>query len=101
MKKEKNTSLVDELLERIGPFREPETDDFFYTRLKARMEQPAPAWVFPLRPAWVISAFTLLLVLNGVMLFQQHKTKKETTTAVSPVEQVAESYDLHLSSTNY
>ncbi|MDZ4796242.1 MAG: hypothetical protein SGI83_18350 [Bacteroidota bacterium] len=108
-KMEKNsTLLVDEHLQSILGMREAGTDDFFYTRLKARMlarqsggekEKPEQGWNFPLKPVWVVGALALLLAVNGFMLSNQFKGKKSTATAAaSSLQNFAESYDQSISS---
>lgn len=102
MSREKeNTPLVDEHLKAMQGMQEAGTDDFFYTRLKARMEKEngIQKWNFPLKPVWIVGALSILLAVNGFMLAQQFKTK-ETKTAVtnSSLENFAESYDQTISS---
>ncbi|MDZ4809250.1 MAG: hypothetical protein SGI96_13425 [Bacteroidota bacterium] len=97
----KSTPLVDEHLQSIVRMQEAGTDDFFYTRLKARMqkEQPQQGWSFPLKPVWVVGTLALLLAVNGFMLSKQFKAKKSTTTtASSSLQNFAESYDQSISS---
>ena len=97
----KSTPLVDEHLQSILGMQEAATDDFFYTRLKARMEKEKPqqGWSFPLKPVWVVSTLVLLLAVNGIMLVQQFKAKKSTTTtSSSSLQNFAESYDQSISS---
>ncbi len=71
---EKRTPLVDEHLLAMQSMEEIGTDDFFYTRLKARMlahreggqrEHSQQGWSFPLKPVWIVSTLVLLLVVNG------------------------------------
>ncbi len=95
------TPLVDEHLQSIKEMQETGTDDFFYTRLKARMEKEKSdeGWSLPLKPVWVISTLILLLTANGFMLSQQFKTNKTTKTASAPsLQKFAESYDQVISS---
>jgi hypothetical protein len=99
---EKNsTPLVDEHLQSIQGMQEMRTDDFFYTRLKARMEREKlqPGWNFPLQPVWVVSTLALLLAVNGFMLLQQSKAKEiKSATSASSLQNFAESYDQSISS---
>ena len=94
----KSTSLVDEHLQTLQGMQEAGTDDFFYTRLKARMEKEnsQPGWSFPLKPVWVVGTLALLLAVNGFMLSQQFKTK--STSSASSLQRFAESYDQSFSS---
>lgn len=94
------TPLVDEHLRSIAGMQEAGTDDFFYTRLKARMEkgQSQQGWVFPLRPVWIVGTLSLLLVVNGFMLAQNFKDKKTSAATTSSLQGFAESYDQTISS---
>lgn len=99
--KNKSTQLVDEHLESLQGMQEVGTDDFFYTRLKARMtkEYPQKGWSLPLRPVWIISTLVLLLAVNGVILSQQIKSKTTTQkSSTSSLQNFAESYDQTISS---
>ena len=97
----KITPLVDEHLQSLQGMQEAGTNDFFYTRLKARMEKnlPQQGWGFPLKPVWMIGTLVMLLTVNGIMLAQQFKSKK-STAIVSPfaLQNFAESYDQSISS---
>ena len=96
--KTKFTPLVDEHLQSLQGMQEVSTDDFFYTRLKSRMEKnlPQQGWGFPLKPVWVIGTLVLLLMTNAVMLTQQWNPKK-STNAISPsssLQNFAEEFNL-------
>ena len=94
---EKNsTPLVDEHLQSIQSMQEVGTDDFFFTRLKARMgkEISEQGWSFPLKPVWVLGTLVLLLAVNGFMLVNQSASKETTSTVSgSSLQNFAESYD--------
>lgn len=94
----KSTPLVDEHLKSIEAMQEVGTDEFFYTRLKARLEneKSQPGWSFPLKPVWIVGTLAILLAVNGFMLSQQFKTK--STTTASSLQRFAESYDQAISS---
>ncbi len=93
--KKKSTPLVEDYLESLQGIQEVGTDDFFYTRLKARMERERVpgGWSFPLKPVWVIGTLAFLLAVNGWMLSQQFKTKAANTTTTSGLQTFAASYD--------
>jgi hypothetical protein len=101
-----STPLVDDHLQSLQGIQETGTDDFFYTRLKARMQgdEHQQGWSFPLRPVWVIGTLTLLLAVNGFMLSQEFKSSaqntvhKTKTTTSSSLQNFAESYDQTISS---
>lgn len=99
---EKNfTPLVDDHLQSIQGIQETGTDDFFYTRLKARMEKDKPqqGWNFPLKPVWIVGTLALLLAVNGFMLANQSKVKKTTSVvSTSSLQNFAQAYDQSISS---
>ena len=98
--KKNTTALVDEHLEYLRGMQEATTDDFFYTRLKARMEreEPSQGWGFPLKPVWVVGALVLLLAANGFTLVQRSAEKNKTTAAAPTLQNFAQSYDQVISS---
>jgi steroid 5-alpha reductase family enzyme len=95
--KKNTTPLVDEHLQSLAGMQEIGTDDFFYTRLRARMEkEEQPVWRFPLKPVWAIAALFALLLANGTMLLQDNKPK--ATTEADGIQGFAASYNLSVSS---
>lgn len=93
------TPWVDDHLQALQGMQEAETDPFFYTRLKARMEkQEQPGWVFPLKPVWLIAPLLLLLAVNGWVLVQRSKDREATATTTATLQQFAASYNLQVSS---
>jgi hypothetical protein len=98
--KKKSTPLVDEHLQSLEGMQDTGTDDFFYTRLKARMQRELVQdnWSFPLKPVWIVGTMTLLLAINVFMLSQQFKAKSTTPAASSSLQGFAESYDQSISS---
>ena len=94
------TPLVDEHLQSLQGMQEAGTDDFFYTRLKARIEKnkSQQSWGFPLKPAWVVGSLILLLAVNGFMLSQKFKPGKTQRTSSSTLQSFAESYDQTIAS---
>jgi len=93
-----NTPLVEEHLQSLQGMQEAATDDFFYTRLQARMEKKnlQRGWSFPLKPVWVIGSLVVLLAMNSIMLVRQ-KSREQQSTA-TPLQQLAQDYDLTISS---
>ncbi len=98
--KKKATPLVEDHLKSLQDMQEVGTDDFFYTRLMARMESKnlQEGWSFPLRPVWVLGTLVILLAVNGLMLSQQLKAKTPVSTTASGLQAFAESYDQSISS---
>ena len=101
MKKEPS-NLLNEHLNTLDGIQEVGTDEFFYTRLKAKMlakqTQNSDNWIFPLKPVWIVSAMALLLVVNIFILSQQFKTKERPTVSSNGLQNFAESYDQTISS---
>ncbi|MBL0234019.1 MAG: hypothetical protein IPQ08_10160 [Chitinophagaceae bacterium] len=92
--KNNNTPLVDEHLKSLMGMEEAQTDEFFYTRLRARMEGPSDAWRFPLRPVWIVGTLMILLGLNGFMLSKEFMTKTtEQKQENVSIQSFAEAYD--------
>ncbi len=67
------TPLTDDYLQSVAGMQIAATDDWFYARLRAKMEcrQSLPEWSFRLKPVWVIGALTGLLLVNAWMLGQR------------------------------
>jgi hypothetical protein len=98
MKNKNATRLLDEYLEALQGMEPPQTDQFFYTRLRARMEKKVSGWSFPLRPVWVIAMLLLFISINSVLLFRQQADKKEMGNNAGSLNKVAETYNLAVSS---
>ena len=83
MKKNIPTPLVDEYLESLQQAGEVDTDPFFYTRLKARMENEIAQEGRPLlKPGWLVGALSLFLVVNSYFLVPgAGKVKKQRRRA--------------------
>lgn len=96
----KSTSLVDDHLESIAGLQEAKTDDFFYTRLKARMDRELlqNGWNFPLKPVWILGTLSLLFAINIFMVSQQFKTKVTAPATNTALQSFAESYDQAIAS---
>ena len=97
--KNTTTPLVDDHLRSVEDLKEVATDEFFYTRLKARMQRDSTrAWSFPLRPAWVIGTLMVLLAANGYMLSQRKSTTGNSFSASQSLQNFAASYDQTITS---
>lgn len=99
MEKQFATPLVDELLQTVEGLKPPETDEFFYTRLRARMEQKANqrGWSFSVRPAWIIGVLALLLVVNGWALSSKINSTQTAKQVQPSVRDFAITYDQTIS----
>lgn len=96
--KEHVTPLVDDHLRAFEGLQEAGTDDFFYSRLVARMENNTEekGWNFPLKPVWVIGSLALLLLVNSFILLQDNRSSNTKDSA--DIQSFARSYDQAVSS---
>lgn len=97
--KNNSTGLLEDHLQLLDNMQEVGTDDFFYTRLRARMEarNAGEEWGFMVRPAMAIAALSLLLVLNGFLLLQFSSTAKSQTEGYS-IQRFAADYNQSINS---
>ena len=95
--KKKSTPLADDLLKAASALPPQETDEFFYTRLKARMEnahEDKRSWNLSLKPSFLAGILAILLLMNGVFFFSRQKTS--TVSSGTELQTFATSYDLTL-----
>lgn len=78
---------IERTLSSLDGSERAQPDQFFFTRLRARMQrvQPADAWERIIavisRPAIAITAIALILGLNGTLAFMQWKPAERTEQA--------------------
>ena len=98
MKKNIPTPLADQYLDSLQQITEAETDPFFYTRLKATMENiPDSDCSFALKPVWLLSMLILFLFINTFFLVTEVKQNKETPVQNTSLQNFARGYDLSVS----
>lgn len=97
--KKNNTPLVDSHLESFVGMQEHATDEYFYTRLRARMENRTEEELLidGLKPIWVVSSMAVLFIINVYMLNLKTTTQQITTTEINNIKSFAEAYDQTLS----
>jgi hypothetical protein len=84
MNKKLHTPLTDSYLQSVEGMQPVELPPFFYTRLKARMEQSVEGRPsFMAKPVLAIALLGLVLVLNTVVLVQQHSAKPQASSAAN------------------
>lgn len=69
---QQNNRKTEEILSSLDGIKRAAAPEFFYTRLKARMEKdllPAAKKTGFLKPAYVFPALLLILVVNAVVIF--------------------------------
>jgi hypothetical protein len=76
--------------------KDVDTDEFFYTRLRGRMQhEDQRGGAFPLKPIWLIGCMVAFLLANAVTVFQEKKERK--SEASSTIRDFASSYDQTIS----
>ena len=92
---------IEEILGSLDGNQRAAVPDFFYTRLKARMEKGYEhighkSWV--LRPVYAMAALVVVLLINAAVIFNEN-TEKETAVT-DTLQSVAAEYSLNDNSTN-
>jgi hypothetical protein len=97
MNKNKN-SKIEEILGSLDGSQRATAPDFFYTRLKARMEkglEPASPRPWILRPAFAVAALVGILLINAAVIFQKNDTPETSTSDTETLQSIASEYSLN------
>ncbi len=90
---------IDEILNSLDGCTQATVPDFFYTRLKARMEKevaPAARTSWMLRPAYAFAGMAIILLINVLAVFNQPGTEDNTATSeVDTFQSLASEYRLN------
>ncbi|MES2773365.1 MAG: hypothetical protein V4722_04230 [Bacteroidota bacterium] len=103
MKKHVSEQEIEDTLNSLDGLQRAEATPFFYTRLKARMEKELGAkgiaGIAWLRPSLAFSVLALFVALNVVTIINKKSAPKSrvVTTNTTVTEQVAQDYDLSIS----
>ena len=97
MNNQKNRNLED-ILSSLDGSQRASVPDFFYTRLKARMEKglnrnEPKSWV--LRPVYALAGFALLLIVNAVVILQKDNVNTENNMETVSAQTIAAEYVLN------
>ena len=97
MNNQKNRNIED-ILGSLDNSQRALAPDFFYTRLKARMEneihrEVRKSWI--IRPVYALAGFALLLVANAVVILQKDDANTESTTDIVSVQSITAEYILN------
>ena len=89
---------VTEILESLDGVKRASIPDFFYTRLKARMEnetevKTARPWI--LRPAYAVLTLVLILLVNAAVIFQKQDSTEEVIQETDNLQAMAAEYSLN------
>ncbi len=101
-----NSDRADRLLSSLDGIQPAEPAPFFYTRLRAKMQQQVqekPVAVFALRPALLAASLLLVFMLNILFLVKPvTRTNREPQKPpATGIQAFAESYNLDNSSALY
>jgi hypothetical protein len=89
---------VEDILGSLDGIRKTTAPDFFYTRLKARMEKgyessTPKSWI--LRPAYAMSALVIIVLVNAAVIFSRADTKQTNFTETDTLQSIAAEYRLN------
>ena len=96
---------TEEILNSLDGAQRASVPDFFYTRLKAKMEKgyepdATKSWV--LRPVFAIGALVVILLINATVLFTRTYNPKENTVVdTDNLQSIAAEYRLSESNSLY
>lgn len=94
----KRNNRTEEVLNSLDGIQKATMPDFFYTRLKARMEkgfEPVAkrSWIF--KPAYAVAALLLVLILNAAVIFKNRETKQINNPEIESLQSIAAEYNLN------
>jgi hypothetical protein len=98
MNNEINNKIGD-ILNSLDGHQRASAPDFFYTRLKARMEKKAgqnshKSWVF--RPAFALAIVVLVLIVNLFLLLRKEEKEENNSLAdTENIQSIASEYSLN------
>ena len=105
MNNDRNKKLEEILGSLDGSQRAP-VPDFFFTRLKARMEKGFEqgqalnkSWL--LRPVFAITALAVVLLINAFVILKDDATKDNAANDVETLQSIAAEYSLNDNNTVY
>ena len=102
MNNEQNKKLED-ILGSLDGAKRAVTPDFFYTRLKAKMEKgylPVPQRSWILRPVYAMAALVVVVLVNAVVIYNGQSAKENTVADIDISQSVAAEYSLNDNSIN-
>ena len=98
MKQKKNNLLENHMMV-LNQLNGIHIDDFFYTRLKSKMESEKVNNQFelPIKPVFILSCLSLMLIVNIIFLDGESSSKNQVNTDKS-IEQIISMYDQNINS---
>ena len=94
----KENRKVDEILGSLDGIQKTSAPDFFYTRLKARMEkgyEPAVPKSWVLRPVYAMSALVVIVLINAAVIFSRADAKPTNLAETDTLQSIAAEYRLN------
>ncbi len=97
MKNEK-VNKIEDILSSLDSIKKASAPDYFYTRLKAKMEKPyqenSPrSWA--LRPAFVIAGLFAIMLINTAVLIRNGNTNNINISEMDQMQSIASEYSLN------
>ena len=102
-----NNRNTEDILNSLDGMKRVSAPDFFYTRLKARMEKrqekPAPTGWWVLKPVYAVAVIALVIVVNLAVVFIKSETQSPGTLAADTdsYQSIAADYNLADNSSFY
>jgi hypothetical protein len=88
---------LEKQLQVLTELKEVGTDEFFYTRLRAKMGKDIEntGWIFRLKPVWVMTVLLIMLAFNTWMLATKMQIS-ETTSNTDSYASLALQYESNM-----
>ena len=99
-----NINKIDSILNSLDKVERAAAPDFFFTRLKARMENellPARGVFAKLRPAYAMVAWMLILFINAVVIFSQKQSVDAASNENETMQSIASEYRINNNNLTY
>ena len=93
-----NNKKIEEILNSLDGIKRAPAPDFFYTRLKARMEKdilPAPVRSRILRPVYAVAALVVVLLVNAAVILKNNSGDIVSANENESLQSIAAEYNLN------
>ena len=94
-----NNNKIEDILSSLDGVKRATAPDFFYTRLKARMEKdilPAPERPWILRPVYALGALAVVLLVNAAVIINRNNANDEMVINDNEtIQSIAADYNLN------
>jgi hypothetical protein len=93
-----NNKKVDDILNSLDSVKRASAPDFFYTRLKARMEkrlEPVAQRPWILRPVFAFAALVIVVLINAAVIFQGQNSTETNGSDTDTYQSIAAEYNLN------